>query len=299
MVAECILKRAIELGINFFDTADAYWGGKCEENLGKATKEYRDDVVICTKVFFPTEKKPISQGLNRHHVDVELERSLKRLQTSYVDLYLTHRHDPTVSFENILRTMNHTIDQGKVLHIGASTMYAWELAKSRWVADRLGLEPFQVMECHYNLLYREEEREMLPLCRDQDIGVMCWGPLARGALAGGYTREKRSDSPRAAWDTDLQHWFLRLDDFQIIDRVVELAKQKDISPAQLALSWLLSKEAGVVPILGATSVRHVEEAVEALRIRLSEHDVAYIEELYKPRALIGHYAGVPVAGDFK
>ena len=297
--AEQVVRKAIDLGINFFDTANVYHDGKCEENLGRATKEYRDDVIICTKVFFPVAKKPLSQGLNRHHVMVELKKSLERLQTSYVDLYLAHRLDPTVSFENILRTMNGAIQQGRVQHTGASTMFAWEFTKSLWIADKLGLEPFQVMENHYNLLYREEEREMMPLCEDQNIGIMCWGPLARGALTGAYTQSKKPDTQRAQWDTLLSHWFLRPDDFPIIDRVVELAKQKDFSPAQIALAWLLSKKPIVVPIVGATDLKHLEEAVRTTELSLSENDVKYLEELYKPRELTGHYTGEPMAGDPK
>lgn len=297
--AEQVMRKAIDLGINFFDTANVYQDGRCEENLGRVTKEYRDDVIICTKVFFPTAKKPLSVGLSRHHVIVELKKSLERLQTSYVDLYLAHRFDVTVSFENVLRTMNGTIQQGRVHHIGASTMFAWEFTKSLWIADKLGLEPFQVMENHYNLLYREEEREMLPLCKDQNIGIMCWGPLARGALTGAYAQSKKPDTQRAQWDTLLSHWFLRPDDFLIINRVVELAKQKDVSPAQIALAWLLSKKPVVVPIIGATDLKHLEEAVRTTELGLSENDVKYLEELYKPRELTGHYAGEPMAGDPK
>lgn len=297
--ARQVLREAIDLGINFFDTANVYRNGQCEEILGRVIKEYRDDVVICTKVFFGTSEKPLSGGLNRHHIMLELKKSLERLQTSYVDLYLAHRLDPTVSLENILRTMNLAIQQGKVHHIGASTMYAWEFAKSLWIADRLDLEPFQVMQSHYNLLYREEEQEMLPLCADQNIAIMCWGPLARGALTGAYSKSKKPNTKRAKWDADLVHWFLRPDDFPIIERVVELAKQKGVSPAQIALAWLLSKKQSMVPIVGATDPKHLEEVASATEIRLSENDARYLEELYKRRELTGHYAGKPMSGDSK
>lgn len=291
-----IMKKAIDLGINFFDTANIYSRGRSEEIVGVALRDHRDDVILATKVFW-SFRQPEAASLSRHFIFKELNDSLQRLQTDYIDIYYTHRFDPSTSMELMLRTLNRAIDQGKVRHIGASTMFAWEFVKSLWVADRCGLEPFQVMQPHYNLLYREEEREMLPLCKDQQIAVVPWGPLARGMLAGKYTREKKADTRRAEVDTDLHHWFLRPQDFDIVDRVVEVAKEKDVSPAQIALAWIMSKEEITAPIVGVTKLEHIEEAVEAVEIRLSDKDIAYLEELYKPRELTGHYAGKPMPGD--
>ncbi|MBD3191254.1 MAG: aldo/keto reductase [Candidatus Heimdallarchaeota archaeon] len=291
-----IIEKAIDLGINFFDTANVYGRGKTEEIVGETLRNRRDEVIITTKVFWSFQR-PGASGLSRPFVFKELEESLQRLQTDYVDLYLIHRFDPSTSIENMLRTMNMLIDQGKVLHIGASTMYAWELMKTIWIAERLGLECFQVMQPHYNLLYREEEREMLPLCKDQKIDVIPWGPLARGVLAGSYSREEKGLTPRAQKDDDLLQWFTGQTDLDITDRVAELAEEKDVSMAQIALAWMLSKEVITAPIVGVTKMKHLEEAVEAVELKLSEKEIDYLEELYQPRHLTGHYAGKPVAGD--
>jgi aryl-alcohol dehydrogenase-like predicted oxidoreductase len=295
--SRAIIERAIELGINFFDTANIYGRGRSEEILGEALKERREQVVISSKVFW-SFRHPQAAGLSRAFVLKELNDSLQRLQTNYLDVYYIHRFDPRVSLENILRTLNLAINEGQVHHIGASTMYAWEFAKSLWCADRLGLEPFQVMHPHYNLLYREEEREMLPLCRDQNIAVVPWGPLARGVLAGKYAHGQTPDSPRAD-DAELKHWFLRPQDAKIVERVVEVAQERGASPAQIALAWMFSKKEITAPALGVTKMAHLEQAVEALEIKLSDEEIAHLEELYVPRDLTGHYGGKPARGDLQ
>lgn len=292
-----LIERAIELGINFFDTANIYGRGRSEEILGSAIKDRRDEVVIATKVFW-SHRQPQAEGLSRSFVFKELNDSLKRLQTDYIDIYYAHRYDPNVSAENILKTFNLAINAGKVRHIGASTMHAWELAKSLWTADKLGLEPFQIIQPLYNLLYREEEREMFALCKDQQIAVAPWAPLAQGVLTGKYTRDKLPDTPRAS-GKDLQHWFLREQDFAIIDRVVEVAKRKGVLPAQIALAWVLSKKEITTPIVGITKIEHLEQAVAAMEIELSDEEISYLEELYHPRELSGHFGGIPMAGDRK
>ncbi len=290
-----LLQRALELGINFFDTANVYGRGRSEEILGAAIKERRSEVVIASKVFW-SFSQPQAAGLSRSFVLNELEGSLQRLQTDYVDIYYAHRYDASVSAENMLRTFNIAINDGKIRHIGASTMHAWELVKSLWVADKLALEPIQIIQPQYNLLYREEEREMLPLCTDQNIAVAPWAPLGQGVLTGRYTRDNLPDTPRASGE-DIQHWFLREKDFEIIDRLVEVAEKKGATPAQIALAWVFSKDAITTPIVGVSKMEHLEQAIEALEIELSSEETDYLEELYQPRNLIGHHGGHPMAGD--
>ncbi len=289
--ARPIIKKALDLGINFFDTADVYSAGRSEEITGELLGEYRDDVVIATKVFFPLEgftvkAKPNASGLSRYHIRRAIEESLKRLNMDYIDLYQIHRLDPNTPLEDLLRTLNRLIDDGKVLHIGASSMMAWQFAKSLWIADKLGLEPFRTMQNHYNLVYREEEREMLPLCKDQGIAVIPWSPLARGFLTGKYSRDAPPDTPRARSDRYLRARYFRPEDFDVVERVIEIAKEKDVKPAQIALAWLFSKEVITAPILGVTKASHVENAVEALEIKLSSDDIKRLEEPYKPHPIL-------------
>lgn len=295
--AKALIKRAIDLGINFFDTANIYGRGRSEEILGAAVKDRREEVVISSKVFWSV-RQPQAAGLSRPFVFKELNDSLQRLQTDYIDVYYIHRFDPSIALENILRTLNMAINEGKVQHIGTSTIYGWEFTKSLWYADKLGLEPFQVTHPHYNLLYREEEREMLPLCKDQNIAVVPWGPLARGVLAGKYAQGRKPDSPRAG-DPEMAHWYLRPQDAAIVDRVVEVAQEHGAAPAQIALAWMLAKEGITAPAIGVTNMTQLEEAVEALEIKLSAEEITYLEELYVPRELTGHYAGKPMRGDLQ
>lgn len=290
-----LVKKAIDLGINFFDTANVYSRGRSEEITGELLGEYRDECIIATKVYFPLSgygldptPKPNTHGLSRYHIKRSIEDSLARLQMDYIDLYQIHRLDHSLPIEEILRSLNHLITQGKVLHIGASSMFAWQFAKSLWIAERNGLEPFRSMQNHYNLAYREEEREMIPLCQDQNIGLIPWSPLARGFLTGKYSQDKEPISMRYQHDRYLKSRFFTKEDFFVVERVVEIAQEKDVSPAQIALAWIFSKDYVTSPILGATKIEHIEQAVDALEIKLSEDDITRLEEVYQPHPILGH-----------
>lgn len=291
--AKPLVNRALDLGINFFDTANVYSSGRSEEITGEILKNYRDEVVIATKVYFPIAGyskggKPNQAGLSRYHIQKSIKESLKRLQMDYVDLYQIHRLDTTLPIEEILKSLNLLIDEGKVLHIGASSMYAWQFAKSLWMADKYNLQPFQTMQNHYNLIYREEEREMLKLCADQNIGVLPWSPLARGFLSGKYTRKGNEESLRRSSDKLMTQRFFKPEDFDVVERLVELSKEKEITPAQLALAWIFSKKYIHSPILGVTKIEHLEQAVEALEIMITEDDIKQLEEPYSPHPILGH-----------
>jgi aryl-alcohol dehydrogenase (NADP+) len=293
--ARPIINKALDLGINFFDTANVYSSGRSEEITGIVLKDYRDEVVIATKVFFPVKgyvldpkPKPNTHGLSRYHINRAIDESLKRLKMDYVDLYQIHRLDHSVPIEEILRSLNLLINQGRVLHIGASSMFAWQFSKSLWMADRLGLEPFRTMQNHYNLAYREEEREMLPLCQDQKIGVIPWSPLARGFLSGKYTRTGDITSIRAQSDRYLKLRYFKPEDFDVVEQVVEISREKDVTPSQIALAWLFSKKFVTAPILGVTKIEHLTQAVDAIEIKLSDDDIKRLEEPYKPHPILGH-----------
>jgi aryl-alcohol dehydrogenase (NADP+) len=205
-----------------------------------------------------------------------------------VDLYQIHRLDPNLPLEEVLRSLNHLIDRNKVLHIGASSMYAWQFTKSLWIADKIGLEGFKTMQNHYNLAYREEEREMLPLCKDQKIAVIPWSPLARGFLTGKYSPTDNPETPRLKHDRYIKQRYFQEKDFKVVNRVVELAQEKDVSAAQIALAWLFSKEEITSPIVGITKIHQLEEAVEALEIKLTTGEINRLEEVYEPHSIIGH-----------
>jgi len=284
--ARKIVARALDLGINFFDTANAYSHGRSEEIVGTLLKDVREDVVIASKVFFPTGERPNDFGLSRYHILREIDRSLKRLKTDHLDLYQTHRWDYTTPIEETLQALDEVVRSGRARYIGASSMYAWQFAKALFTADRLGATRFTCMQNHYNLCYREEEREMIPLCKDQGVAMISWSPLARGFLTGKYLRRKKADTMRYRTDHYLANRFFRPEDFDVVERNVEVAKEKGVKPAQTALAWLLKK--GITaPILGATKVEHVEEAVEALSVKLSSDDIRRLEEPYKPHGTIG------------
>ena len=282
-----IIERAIERGINFFDTADMYSLGVSEEVTGRAVKDVtrRDDVVIATKVFNPMGPGPNDRGLSRKHVLASIDASLRRLGTDYVDLYQIHRWDPETPIEETLSALHDIVRAGKARYIGASSMAAWQFAKSLYVADLRGWTRFVSMQNHYNLVYREEEREMLPLCRDQGVGVIPWSPLARGFLAGNRQpgdTGRTGATPRAATDDIAHRLYYEGSDFQVLDRVVALAQRRGVKPAQIALAWLLRQPGVTAPIVGASKMQHLEDAVAALDIALSDDEAKGLEEPYAP-----------------
>jgi 1-deoxyxylulose-5-phosphate synthase len=278
------ISRALELGINFFDTADMYSKGVSEQILGRAIRDFtrREAVVIATKVFAPMSDDPNDRGLSRKHVLASIDASLARLGTDYVDLYQIHRWDDETPIEETLSALHDVVRAGKARYIGASSMAAWQFAQALYLADQHGWTRFVSMQNHYNLVYREEEREMLPLCRDQGIGVIPWSPLARGFLAGNRRGADRGDTARAATDTIAHDLYYADSDFRIVDRVVELAARRGVSAAQIALAWVLAQPGVTAPIVGASKMPQLEEAVKALDIRLTAEECAALEELYEP-----------------
>jgi aryl-alcohol dehydrogenase (NADP+) len=283
-------RRAIELGINFFDTADMYSRGLSEEITGRALREYarREEVVIATKVYFPMGDSPNERGLSRVHILKAIDDSLRRLGTDYVDLYQIHRYDPTTPIEETLEALHDVVKAGKARYIGASSMYAWQFAQALYLSEKHGWTRFVSMQNHYNLVYREEEREMLPLCRAEGIGVIPWSPLARGFLAGNRQQQGFGETLRAQTDDYAQSMYFKDADFEIAGRAAELAGQRGATPAQIALAWLLHKPGVTSPIIGASKMHHLEEAVAALEIRLSEDEMKYLEERYQPHPVLGH-----------
>ena len=285
--ARPIVKRALDLGINFYDTANYYSNGRSEEITGELLRGYRDDVVLATKVYFPMGEKPNQHGLSRLNIMKQIDASLRRLDADCVDLYQIHRWDNETPIDETLRTLDDLVHQGKVRYIGASSMWAWQFERALWTSDRLGLERFVTMQDHYNLCYREEEREMIPLCRDQGVGLLPWSPLAKGFLSGRYRRGEKPDSRRFNSDELLGERFFRPEDFDVVERTETVAKEKGVCPAQVAISWLLHK--GVTaPIVGPTKVEHVDEAVSALDVKLNGDDMRRLEEPYRPHRVIGH-----------
>jgi len=283
-------KRAIEHGITFFDTADVYSTGASEEVTGRALKEYakRDEIVVATKVFNPMGPGPNDRGLSRKHVMAAIDSSLKRLGMEYVDLYQIHRWDNSTPIEESLEALHDVVRSGKARYIGASSMYAWQLAKALFTADLRGWTRFASMQNHYNLVYREEEREMIPLCVDQGLGIIPWSPLARGFLAGNRTPDRGGATTRSKSDDFAHRLYYRPDDFSVVDRVKETADAVGKTPTQIALAWMLSKAYVTSPIIGASKPAHLEQAVEAVSIHLSDEQVARLEEPYSPHPISGH-----------
>lgn len=288
--ARPFVQRALELGINFFDTADVYSHGLSEEITGRALRDMarRDDVVIATKVYYPASDNPNDRGLSRKHIFDSIDRSLKRLDTDYVDLYQIHRWDYETPIEETMEALHDVVKAGKARYIGASSMYAWQFAKAQFVAEKHGWTKFISMQNHYNLVYREEEREMIPLCRDLGVGIIPWSPLARGFLAGNRRKEDYGETLRAKTDPFAHEMYYKDADFQVVDRVVELAARMGYKPAQVALAWLLNKPWVDAPIIGATKLFHLEDAVAALSIKLSHEEMKYLEEPYVPHPILGH-----------
>lgn len=284
------IKRALELGINFFDTADMYSLGQSEEILGRALKDFarREEVVIATKVYHPMGKGPNDRGLSRKHIFAAADASLRRLQVDYIDLYQIHRWDYETPIEETLSALDDLVRAGKVRYLGASSMYAYQLAKALYLADHKNLSRFVSMQNHYNLLYREEEREVLPLCREEGLGVIPWSPLARGFLTGSRNPKGEGETSRARSDQYARMLYSDHLEFSIVDRVVEIARKYEASPAQIALAWLLDTPGITAPIIGASKMTHLEEAVGSLSIHLTPEERAYLEEPYRPRPVLGH-----------
>jgi len=284
------IARALEHGINFFDTADMYSRGVSEQVLGRALKDQpRDQLVIATKAFYPVTDGPNTSGLSRKHLMDAIDGSLTRLGTDYVDLYQIHRFDYETPIEETLEALDDIVKSGKVRYIGASSMYAWQFMKMLAASDAHGWTRLVSMQNHYNLVYREEEREMLPLCREEGIGVIPWSPLARGFLAGNRRREDRGETVRAKTDGFAHELYYADSDFTIADRVVELATTRGVRPAQIALAWLLAKPGVTAPIVGASKPQHLEDAIDALAIRLETDEMALLEAPYQPHATLGHF----------
>ena len=284
------VKRAIELGINFFDTADMYSLGVSEEVTGKLLQEFakREEVVLATKVYFPIGKGPNGGGLSRKHIMEAIDNSLKRLGTDYVDLYQIHRWDYETPIEETMEALHDVVKAGKALYIGASSMFAWQFAKAQHTADLHSWTRFIAMQNHMNLVYREEEREMVPLCLDQGVGLIPWSPLARGFLAGNRRRDGEIPTQRAKSDDIAHRLYYEAADFTVLDRVIEIAEQRGVKPAQIALAWLLHKSGVTAPIIGASKMYQLEEAAAALDIDLLPEDIAALEEPYQPHPVLGH-----------
>ena len=288
--ARPFVKRALELGITFFDTADVYSLGVSEEITGRALRDLarRDQVIIATKVCSKMSDDPNDRGLSRKHIMDSIDRSLKRLATDYVDLYQIHRYDPETPIEETMEALHDVIKAGKARYIGASSMFAWQFAKAQHTADRHGWTRFVSMQNHYNLVYREEEREMIPQCVEMGVGLIPWSPLARGFLAGNRRKEDWGETVRAKTDPFAHNLYYQDADFHVVDRVVEVAARLGCKPTQVALAWLLSRSGLVAPIIGATKMGHLEDAVGALDVKLSPEDAAYLEEPYVPHPVLGH-----------
>jgi 1-deoxyxylulose-5-phosphate synthase len=287
---EPIIRRAVEGGITFFDTADVYSAGASEVATGRIVPKYiaRDEVVIATKVNGQMTPGPNGRGLSRKHVMSAIDASLQRLGMDYVDLYQIHRWDPHTPIEETMEALHDIVRAGKARYIGASSMFAWQFAKAQQVAERHGWTRFVSMQNHYNLVYREEEREMIPLCLDQGVGVIPWSPLARGFLTGTRTRSGERRTTRAETDKFTDSLYGRDEDFDVADRVAEVAAERGVPPAQLALAWLLHRPGVTAPIVGATKLEHLEDALAAAELDMSAEDMLRLEEPYVPHPVLGH-----------
>lgn len=281
------IKQALDAGINFFDTADMYSLGAGEQVLGRALLDYapRDEVVLATKVNYPMSDKPNAQGLSRKHILSSIDASLKRLGTDHVDLYIIHRFDPHTPIEETIDALDTVVRSGKARYIGASSMHAWQLMHMLGLQRQYGLAQFVSMQNHYNLIYREEEREMLPLCRELGIAVTPWSPLARGLLAG----SRAAQTTRAVTDQPAQLWYdQHAEEAAIVAAVAQVAAERGVPPAQVAMAWVASRAGVTAPIIGATKPHHLEDAVAGIELVLSAAEVALLEQPYRPRPVAGH-----------
>jgi 1-deoxyxylulose-5-phosphate synthase len=283
-----LIRKAVDLGINFFDTANGYSDGTSEEIVGQALKDFtrRDEVVIATKVFFPMSVGPNGGGLSRKSIFTAIDASLRRLGTDYVDLYQIHRWDNSTPIEETLEALHDVVKTGKVRYLGASSMYAWQFSKALYLSQLRNLTPFVSMQNFYNLLYREEEREVLPLCADGGIAVLPWSPLARGRL----TRDWNTETARTRTDTFGRILFVGTEDSdrKVVEQVAAIAAARGVPRAQIALAWLLQKSPVTAPIVGASKPEHLDDAVAALALRLTETEIAQLEAPYVPHAVVGH-----------
>jgi aryl-alcohol dehydrogenase-like predicted oxidoreductase len=288
--AKPFFKAAVQAGINFFDTADVYSQGESERVTGNALKEYakRHEVVIATKVNGPMGADANNRGLSRKHILDGIDQSLKRLGVDYVDLYQIHRFDYETPIEETLEALNDVVRAGKARYIGASSMYAWQFMKMLDASRARGWTPFVSMQPQYNLVYREEEREMLPLCRSEGVGVIPWSPLARGFLAGGRGAPREGNTERARTDEFSARLYYRDPDFEVVKAVDEVAKSRGVSNMQVALAWVLRNPAVTSPIVGTTKAHHLEDAVGALALKLSDDEAKTLEAAYQPKPVLDH-----------
>ncbi|HET8550098.1 MAG TPA: aldo/keto reductase [Bryobacteraceae bacterium] len=285
------IQRAVELGINFFDTADMYSVGRSEEIVGRALKDLagpRDRYILATKVYNAMGDDPNQRGLSRKHIHHAIDDSLRRLGTDYIDLYQIHRFDYETPIEETLEALDDIVRAGKALYIGASSMFAYEFAKMLYKAGELGVARFVSMQNHYNLIYREEEREMIPLCREEGIGIIPWSPLARGFLAGNRRPEDFGETVRAKTDEYAHKLYYDASDFEVVERVTQIARARGTSNVQVALAWLLAQRGVTAPIVGASRMQHLEDAVGALEVQLSCEEIRRLNEPYRPHAVLGH-----------
>jgi aryl-alcohol dehydrogenase (NADP+) len=285
------IRRALEAGINFFDTADVYSLGASEEVLGRALKDFADSrerIVVATKICSPMGKDPNERGLSRKHIMHGIDNSLRRLGMDYVDLYQIHRFDPTTPIEETIDALDDVVRSGKARYIGASSMYAWQFASYLHAQERRGRTRFVTMQNHYNLVYREEEREMMPLCRAEGIGVIPWSPLARGFLAGNRRHQDKGETARAKSDEFAHNMYYQESDFAVVDAVSEIAQARGVPNAQVALAWLLAQPGVTAPIVGASKMSHLEDAIAALSLELSPDEIKALSKRYTPHRVLGH-----------
>jgi 1-deoxyxylulose-5-phosphate synthase len=293
--AEPLVKAAVEGGVNFFDTADTYSNGASEVATGRLLPKFlsRDEMVVATKVFMPMGPGQNDGGLGRKHILSAIDASLSRLGMDHVDLYQIHRWDRRTPIEETMEALHDVVRAGKARYIGASSMYAWQFAKAQHVAERNGWTRFVSMQNHYNLLYREEEREMIPQCIDQGVGCIPWSPLARGVLAGNRTRDGQKHTTRAESDPFADVMYDQPADFDVVDRVVEVAGARGVPPAQVALAWLIGRPGVTAPIVGATKEHHVTDAIAAEALELTDDEVQRLEEPYVPHPVLGVQVVMP------
>jgi len=285
------IRRALDAGINFFDTADVYSLGDSERVTGNILREFgvrRENIVVATKVNGQMSDDINDKGLSRKHILDSIDRSLQRLQMDYVDLYQIHRWDYETPIEETMEALNDVVRAGKARYIGASSMFAWQFSKAQFLAEKHGWTKFISMQNHYNLAYREEEREMIPLCRDQGVGLIPWSPMARGFFAGDRKRGGGGETERANSDPFANDLYFREEDFTVADRAAEVATERGVTASQIALAWVLNKSYIHSPIVGATKMEHLEQAIAALDIKLSDDEIKRLEEPYKPHPILGH-----------